>query len=115
MAKISAKNKIPQALSQGGEAFALHCRAKKLKVETEYVFHPTRKWRFDFAFPTLKLAVEIEGVRRGLGGRHQQTEGMAKDMEKYNAAVKMGWMVLRYTSRMVERGDAINDVLELLG
>lgn len=25
----------------------------------EYRFHPVRKWRFDFAFPSLRLAIEI--------------------------------------------------------
>ncbi len=24
---------------------------------TEYVFHPTRKWRFDYAFPEQKIAL----------------------------------------------------------
>jgi hypothetical protein len=27
----------------------------------EYVFAPPRKWRFDFAWPDIKLAVEING------------------------------------------------------
>ena len=36
------------------------------------------------------------------------------DMEKYNTAAKMGWKVLRYTTAMVKRGDAINDVVEIL-
>ncbi len=108
------KAAIPKKLSMGCEAFALHCRAEDLHPQREWQFHPTRKWRFDFAFPGEKLAIEIEGVRRGIGSRHQQTDGMVKDMEKYNMAVKMGWRILRYTSRMVEHGTAINDVLEML-
>ena len=40
--------------------------------------------------------------------------GFSKDMDKYNAAAKLGWRVLRYTTHMAVRGDAINDVLELL-
>jgi very-short-patch-repair endonuclease len=51
----------------------------------------------------------------GIPGRHQQAGGLAKDAEKYNAATKLGWRVLRYTSYMIERGDAINDVLEMIG
>tara|TARA_R110002126_G_scaffold288065_2_gene441348 strand:+ start:900 stop:1049 length:150 start_codon:yes stop_codon:yes gene_type:complete len=27
--------------------------------EAEYRFHPTRRWRFDFARPDKKLAVEV--------------------------------------------------------
>lgn len=108
-------SKIPQAKSRGAEAFALHCRVEKLEPVREYIFHPTRKWRFDFAFVEQKIAVEAEGVTMGIPGRHQQAGGLAKDAEKYNAAAKLGWRVLRYTSYMIERGDAINDVLEMIG
>ena len=96
-------------LSSGEEAFALHCRVEKLNPRREFKFHPDRKWRFDFAFPAQMLAIEIEGR-----GRHQSFGGFVKDAEKYNTAVKMGWRVLRYTPQMVMRGDAINDVLEIL-
>ena len=26
----------------------------------EYLFHSTRKWRFDYAFPDSKIALEVE-------------------------------------------------------
>ena len=29
--------------------------------EAEYQFHPTRKWRLDFAWPELWLGIEIQG------------------------------------------------------
>lgn len=100
-------------LSEGEEAFALHCRAEKLRPEREWRFHPKRKWRFDFAFPDKKLAVEIEGsIWRG--GRHSRGTGFENDAEKYNAAAKAGWRVLRYSTGMVLAGDAINDVMEML-
>jgi len=104
---------IPKAGSSGEEAFALHCRAEGLAVEREYKFHPTRKWRFDFAFPEQKLGIEIEG---GLyvSGRHSRGAGYESDMRKYNEAVKMGWRVLRYSTAMVLAGDAVGDVLEVL-
>ena len=100
---------IPKPLSPGEEAFWLHCRAENFIVESEYKFHPDRKWRFDFAFPSIKIAVEVEGR-----GRHQSFSGFEADAEKYNAAIKLGWRVLRYTPAMVIRGDAINDLLEIL-
>ena len=102
------KAKKPKNLSPGEEAFALHCRAESLSPQREYRFHPTRKWRLDF-FMGHDLAVEIEGY-----GRHQSIGGFKADCEKYNAAAKMGITVLRYTTDMVLRGDAINDVLEIL-
>lgn len=98
-----------KALSKGEEAFALHCRVEELEPVREFQFHPERKWRFDFAFPERKLAIEIEGI-----GRHQTISGFTKDAEKYNAAAKLGWKVMRYTTAMVMRADAINDVLEML-
>lgn len=100
-------------LSKAEEAFALHCRVEELNPEREFRFHPVRKWRFDFAFPIEKLAVEIEG---GIwsGGAHNRGQHFQSDAEKYNAAIKLGWRVLRYSTEMVLRADAINDVLEVL-
>ena len=84
------------------EQFAtLYERFGVWKVETlfEHRFHPDRKWRFDVAFPTFKVAVEIEGIKHyGKGiGRHQSAAGYRRDCEKYNAAAELGWVVLRYT------------------
>ena len=104
-------SRIPQPGSPGEEAFWLHCRVEGLSPVREYIFHPKHKWRFDFYFPERKLAVEIEG---GNGGRHQRRAGFEGDCCKYNAAAKMGIIVLRYTTAMVMAGDAINDVLALL-
>jgi very-short-patch-repair endonuclease len=102
---------VPRALSRGEECFALHCRVHGLTPEREYLFHPTRRWRFDFYFPSHRLAVEVEG---GNNGRHQRRAGFEGDAFKYNAATMMGIRVLRYTPAMVESGQAINDVLAIL-
>jgi very-short-patch-repair endonuclease len=103
--------RVPKELSVGEETFAVQCGYYKLRPEREYVFHPKRRWRFDFAFPDRKLAVEVEG---GMGGRHQRRAGFEGDAYKYNDAAKLGWFVLRYTTAMVTRGDAIDDVREML-
>ena len=63
--------------------------------EVEYKFHPKRKWRFDFANPVLKIAIEQEGGV-WISGRHNRGKGFLNDMEKYNQAVILGWKVLRY-------------------
>lgn len=92
------------------ETMALHLRADKIDngMEREYKFHPTRKWRFDFAWPKLKIALEIEGVVWGdAKGRHQTALGIAKDCEKYNEATRMGWDVYRFTGAQVKSGGAI--------
>lgn len=69
----------------------------KLPVpEKEHRFDKTRRWRFDFAYPKIKLAIEIEGAV-WTQGRHTRGIGFIKDCEKYNAATLQGWKVLRYT------------------
>ena len=67
-------------------------------VETEYQFHPKRKWRFDYAIPNYRVAIEVEG---GVWtqGRHIRPNGFLNDMEKYNAATVMGWRILRTTPK----------------
>ena len=77
------------------QLFAAFCRSEGLPTpEAEYRFHPTRKWRFDYAWPEHFVALEVEG---GIwtGGRHTSGSGFLRDMEKYNAAACAGWLVLR--------------------
>lgn len=62
----------------------------------EWPFHPTRKWRFDYAYPELKIAIEVDGGIF-IGGRHSGGVGQLKDMEKGNAACAMGWYVFHTT------------------
>lgn len=68
-----------------------------VEVVKEHVFHWTRKWRFDYAMPELKIAIEIDG---GVWeyGRHNRPQGYIDDMEKLNTAASMGWLVLRFTT-----------------
>jgi very-short-patch-repair endonuclease len=75
-------------------------------VEYEFKFHPDRKWRFDFAWPHARIALEIEG---GVwtGGRHTRGSGFLRDMDKYNAAGILGWRVFRATPQQVKNGQAI--------
>jgi very-short-patch-repair endonuclease len=72
------------------------------KPETEYRFHPKRLWRFDFAYPDLKIAVEFEGAIWS-NGRHNRGSGFIKDCEKYNEATLMGWKILRYTTQSFDK------------
>ena len=69
--------------------------------EREYKFHQKRKWRFDFAFPTKKIAIEIEGGTFAKKSRHTSGSGYAADCEKYNTATMEGWKVIRYTGQMI--------------
>jgi very-short-patch-repair endonuclease len=62
----------------------------------EFKFHPSRKWRADFAMPGAKILIEIDGGVWS-GGRHTRGSGFIGDMEKLNAAACLGYRVLRYT------------------
>ena len=79
------------------DVFTVFCK-NELGYEPvrEFRFHPTRKWRFDYAIPVLKIAIECDG---GVwtGGRHVSPQGYLKDMEKFNAAAELGWVVLKFT------------------
>lgn len=76
----------------------------------EYRFHPTRKWRFDWASPIIRLAVEFEG---GVftGGGHTRGDHYTSDAEKYSEAAILGWIVIRCTAPMVRDGRAF-DLIE---
>ena len=84
-------------------AFQLHF-AEQLEAVRELRFAPPRRWRFDFAFPAERVAVEINGA---LGsGRHSRRAGQEADFEKYNAACELGWRVLLYGPTSIRDGTA---------
>lgn len=94
-----------------------HGRENLLPCLREYQFHPHRRWRFDFAWPEQKVAVEVEGGtwsvtdargrQVGIGGRHVRGVGFENDCEKYAEALCLGWVVIRVTSRQVREGKAL--------
>lgn len=60
----------------------------------QFRFAPPRRWRSDFAFPCVKILVEIDGT--GGYSRHRSLIGFSKDCEKTNAATVLGYATLRY-------------------
>lgn len=94
--------------------FDLQLRAVKISdYVPELRFHPPRKFRFDFAFPHIMFAVEIEGVTWDIG-RHQRKAGYEKDLEKYTIAMLDGWTVYRCSGQAVTDGTAITNTLQML-
>jgi hypothetical protein len=71
---------------------------KSLNIEfvREYKFHPSRRWKFDYAIPDKKLAIEYNGIFSNKS-RHLTVTGYSGDMEKINQAQLLGWRVLQYT------------------
>lgn len=76
----------------------------------QHLFHPKRKWRFDFCWPEEMLAVEINGGN-WIGGAHARATGLKRDYEKLNAAQNWGWRVLQFDADMVKDGTAIQTAL----
>lgn len=80
----------------------------------QHKFHPQRKWRFDFSWPDLLLAVELNGASFG-GGRHNRGAEQAKDYEKMRHAIKLGWRVLPFgTKDMDHPYDVVEFVAEVM-
>ncbi len=99
---------IPKAKSELEELLALQIRALGIEApQREYPFAPPRRWRFDFAWPDIKLAAEVEGGIHSRG-RHVRASGFAADAEKYNHAALQWWTVLRFTSQSVRSGHAVS-------
>lgn len=79
----------------------------------ELRFTPPRLFRFDFAWPALGIALEVEGGI-WVHGRHSRGAGLADDAEKYNLATMQGWRVFRVTERQVRDGSAFTLVQTFL-
>jgi len=78
--------------------------------ETEFQFSKDRKWRFDFAWTGLFVAVEIDGFGYG----HQAVDRLSDNNEKQNAAIELGWVVLRFDSKLLgSHGKAEEAVLQV--
>jgi very-short-patch-repair endonuclease len=66
----------------------------------EFEFSGHRRFKFDFAWPSRRVAVETDG---GIfqKGRHNRAAGFARDCEKTNLAVLEGWAVFRLCTGQV--------------
>jgi very-short-patch-repair endonuclease len=106
--------KVPQPPSQGEETLRLFLDAAGIAYEREYPFYPERGWRFDFAFPEQRVAVEVDGAMWGVQGRHQRPDHLAEQNDKGNAATLLGWRLLRFTTAQVLSGDAFGMILKAL-
>ena len=109
------------------DLLAFHLYAEQIKFVREFKFHPTRRWRADFAiagmdgFNDCSVLVEVDGgnfmaaINRKTGkpvaiGRHTKDA----DYEKLNEAAILGFMVLRFSTGQVKRGEAIATIKRAL-
>lgn len=118
-----AKRKFnPDSLEQ---EFARQCEQYRLPAPVRqllFAMDTGRRWRFDFAWPEQKLAVELHGlivIRASTGegivrGGHGTVGGMVNDMDKNNAAILLGWSVLVFCQQHVHGDAAINMTMRAL-
>lgn len=103
------------AMSSAEESLAVQLTALGIPFEREFAFAKEmgRRWRFDLAMPDRKFAIEVEG---GIWtkGRHVTGAGYTKDIEKYEAALLLGWIVYRCTSAMALSGHAARTIQRYL-
>lgn len=84
-----------------------HLTELGLPWKAEVRFHHLRRWRWDFALPEHRIAIEIQGALwAGRKGGHTGGKGMQRDMDKRNAGVMLGWRVLTFSTQDVLRGRA---------
>jgi hypothetical protein len=102
----------PRDLYSAPAVFRLQVRGAHLpEPEPEFRFSEDRFWAFDYAWPDRKLAVEIEGgISDHRRGRHIRAQGFQYDLDKYNTAVLLGWRLLRFSTRDIQEGRAIDFV-----
>jgi very-short-patch-repair endonuclease len=115
-ARRKPRDRVPpkqRVQSEHEATFELQIRADRLPAYNREWKFCERGWRFDFAWPALRLAVEIEG---GIytNGRHNRGKGFEADCRKYLRATLMGWTVLRGTPAMVQSGELLNAAKEIL-
>ena len=75
----------------------------------EFTFCEGRKFRWDFAFPDFRLAIEVQG---GLfsGGRHVRGAALLQEQEKRNIGAELGWRILYVTPQELCMMDTVNMV-----
>jgi very-short-patch-repair endonuclease len=93
--------------------FAAEHVGREAGLRARLALHGLRDWRFDYAHPARRIAVEIEGGGWS-GGRHTRGAGFEEDLKKYAAAARLGWQVLRFSPAMMQSGEALATVHEVL-
>lgn len=99
--------------SFGERILAAQLDLEKIEYDLEFKFHPQRRWRADFRITGYPVLVEVEGGTWS-NGRHSRGSGFAKDCEKYNAAAKLGYFVIKGTTDQVRSGQLLQDIKEMI-
>ena len=80
----------------------------------QYRFDKVRRFKLDFAWPDLKLGVEVNGGTWVKSG-HTTGGGLDRDYQKNNLCQLGGWRMLIFNKRMIEDGTAIETIKKAIG
>jgi hypothetical protein len=72
-----------------------------------------KDWKFDFAWPEIHFAVEVEGGA-WVGGRHTRGAGFEEDLLKYHHAQAIGFSIYRCSRPLIQSGQAVLLVRRML-
>lgn len=70
---------------------------------------PPRKWKLDFAWPDVKIAIEVQG------SVHRIKAKFKRDIEKRAELMLAGWEVLEVDGEAIQDGAALGWIKRLLG
>lgn len=73
-----------------------------------------KNWRFDFAWPSMRFAVEVEGGAFKRVGGHTSGVGFTEDILKYHHAMRLGWTIYRCDANLIKNGSAVELIEQLL-
>lgn len=79
----------------------------------EYAAIPGRKFRWDFAFVSEKVLIEIQGGTYN-GGAHGRGTGIHRDCEKARLASQHGWYTMPFDTKDVKNLDVAKEVHKVL-
>jgi very-short-patch-repair endonuclease len=95
------RKRAPAFKSPMEDLFWAACqRANKRASAAMVRQYPVGRYRLDFAFPDVKLGVEIDGHDY----HHASKEQVRRDYERQRRLMAQGWTILRYTGSEVYRG-----------
>lgn len=107
---IKPRNDCPEVIKMHWD-LKYYCLEQNITFEKELRFCSNRKFRFDFALPDYKIAIEYDGLNSHKSG-HTTLVGFTKDTEKRKLAIELGWDVLNYT--VLNYQNVLQDIIKLI-
>ena len=101
--------------NEGEELLAIHLAELGVEFERQYPYVPGRKFRADFAIPSINLLIEINGGQLLAIGGHSGPIGIQRDNERLNHAALAGYRVMRFTPKEVKSGAAKEVLRQSIG